>query len=216
LNKGVAVIYRIKMLRRTFTGMNAIESAGACKRPSGEKGFTIIELMIVVVITAILLAVAVPNFNDFVAKGRVKNTSEAIQAFLMDAKSQSIIRDQDIYVSIGGGANWCLGWIPDPDGATTCDCADDPASCVAFVSGTQVTNVLNNANGEFPNVAIATNTNALHFDSRRGTIPAGDVGTVQISNGGWQLNNVISVMGRVKTCAPAAGANHGVTGYESC
>ncbi len=42
-----------------------------CKRPVREDGFTLIEMMIVVVIVAILAAIAIPSYSDFVMRSRL-------------------------------------------------------------------------------------------------------------------------------------------------
>jgi prepilin-type N-terminal cleavage/methylation domain-containing protein len=36
-----------------------------------QKGFTLIELMVVVAIVAILAAIAVPQYQDYIARGRI-------------------------------------------------------------------------------------------------------------------------------------------------
>jgi len=50
-----------------------------CRRPGGARGFTLIELIIVIAIIALLVAVAMPSYRDHVRKSR---RAEA-QAYLM-------------------------------------------------------------------------------------------------------------------------------------
>jgi prepilin-type N-terminal cleavage/methylation domain-containing protein len=54
------------------------------RTPSRQKGFTLIEIMIVVAIVAVLAAVALPNYRDYVLRGRL---TEAIGG-LSDARTK--------------------------------------------------------------------------------------------------------------------------------
>ena len=49
-------------------------------------GFTLVELMVAVVVLAILAALAVPSFNDFFERGRVRNAAEDLVSLVSNAR----------------------------------------------------------------------------------------------------------------------------------
>jgi len=177
---------------------------------SRAKGFTLIEMMIVVVVVAILAAIAVPGFNDFVAKNRVKSATEDIYGLILQAKSEAPIRDANISVNTNTGATpWCVGFAT----AANCNCTNT-TSCVVPVAGTNVVQVVNGT--DYNGVTIAENFGGtgFTFNRIRGTAStANNQDTISVTSGAWQLNIVISPEGRIRICNPN---NNTMTGYEPC
>jgi type IV pilus assembly protein PilE len=69
------------------------------KRKTSRKGFTLVELMIVVAIVAILVALALPNYSRYVRKA---NRGEAQQLLLNWANNQEIWRANHTgYATVG-------------------------------------------------------------------------------------------------------------------
>ena len=181
-----------------------LESSGITS--AADKGFTLVELMVVVAIVAIIAAIAVPSFNDFVAKNRVKGAAEEIYGLILQAKSEAPIRDTNISVNTNAGADpWCVGFST----AVDCDCTNT-TSCVVPVAGTDVVQVVNGT--EYNGVTIAETFNTgTTFTLPRNT--ASQAGTISVTSGIWQLNIIISTQGRIRICNPN---NNTMPGYEAC
>ena len=75
-----------------------------------EKGFTLIELMIVVAILGILAAIAIPNFMRFQAKSRQSEAKTNLGA--IGTTAESFRAEKDTYVVSAAGGLGDLGWAP--------------------------------------------------------------------------------------------------------
>ena len=73
-----------------------------------ERGFTIIELMVVVAILAILAALAAPSFQPLVERWRTRDAAEALTSTIYYARSEAIKRGGRVAIDATGG--WSNGW----------------------------------------------------------------------------------------------------------
>ena len=73
------------------------------------RGFTIVELLIVVAIVGMLAAVAAPGMNDLVASTSVRTAASDFYAALAAARSEAIKRRADTTVAAVEG-DWKNGW----------------------------------------------------------------------------------------------------------
>jgi len=76
-----------------------------------EQGFSLIELMVVVAVTATLATLAAPSFSTFIASQRVKSVAYDLVSGLLLARSEALKRNQDVVVvpttaSEGWGGGW--------------------------------------------------------------------------------------------------------------
>lgn len=89
-------------------------------RPPHQRGFTAIELMVVVAIVAILAALAAPSFTPLIERWRVRSTAEDLTSTLYYARSEAIKRGGG--VAIDATAGWGQGWkVTHTQGGTTTD-----------------------------------------------------------------------------------------------
>lgn len=63
-----------------------------------QKGFTLVELMVVIALIAIMAAVALPNFSNFVAKQRVRSVATNIANIYTFARSTAVQTNLPVYL----------------------------------------------------------------------------------------------------------------------
>jgi prepilin-type N-terminal cleavage/methylation domain-containing protein len=83
-----------------------LNSTSACAHL---RGFTMIELMVVVTIISVLLVIGVPAMGEFVADQRVRTVASDITAEIALARAKAIETSRRVYLQ-KLGANWNNGW----------------------------------------------------------------------------------------------------------
>lgn len=96
------------------------------------QGFTLIELMVVIIIAAILLTIAVPSFTSLIKRNNVDSLQSKFASALATARTEAASRNK--IISICGSVNeincdggeWKRGWVvfEDQDGDGTVDDGD--------------------------------------------------------------------------------------------
>lgn len=71
------------------------------------RGFTAIELMVVVSILAILAALAAPSFKPLIERWRVRSATEGLQSAIYFARSEAIKRGGKVVLQKLGSINGC-------------------------------------------------------------------------------------------------------------
>lgn len=75
------------------------------RSPATVRGFTLIEVMITVAIIAILAAVAVPQYRDYVTRGRLADASTGLAT--IRAQMERYYQDNRTYASVGDFTTPC-------------------------------------------------------------------------------------------------------------
>ena len=85
-------------------------------RPTLSKGFTLLELMVTLLVLAVVLAIALPNFGGVIRSNRVATTSNEFMAAVAYARSEAMRNNRGAVIcpSTNGqacGGTWADGWI---------------------------------------------------------------------------------------------------------
>ena len=174
----------------------------------GQRGFTLIELMISLLVLAILAALATPSFADFFERNRVRGAADDVASLISNARAEAVKNDLDVSIAMRGtGTSWCLGanaaaatsgGAP-AGGALPCDCADASA---CQVGGQRL--VL--ASGDYRDVSVRTAlASDLFFDSTLGALaPLGShVLTLTSPRGKYDVSVQVGALGQARLCTPA-------------
>lgn len=85
-------------------------------------GFTLIELMVVVIITSIIAAIAIPSMVNIVAQQRVQNRADLLLSLFQFSRSEALRTGKPVLLCstlIRSGTavpNGCTGWSPQQQG----------------------------------------------------------------------------------------------------
>lgn len=94
---------------------------------NSRKGFTLIELVIVVALISIVAAFAVPSFGRLIESNRVSSTANGILGMLSYTRSEAVKVGRTVNVRPVDGANWGSGllvWL-DSDGDNMFDASEE-------------------------------------------------------------------------------------------
>lgn len=77
---------------------------------SAQAGLTILELMVVVSVTALILGLAAPALDSLLARQRLRTASYDLVTDLTLARSESLKRAADVQLLPATGSDWRTGW----------------------------------------------------------------------------------------------------------
>jgi len=91
-----------------------------------QKGFTMIELMVALLIAGILMSYAIPAYREFGLRQKITNEANSLLGDLTYARVTAIKEGQNVVVSSNAGLDWSQGWriFIDNNGNNTFDAGD--------------------------------------------------------------------------------------------
>src|SRR5690606_1870057 len=116
-------------------------------KPFKQQGFTLVELLIVLVIAGILVSIAAPSFNSVVSERKLEEVRYSMASLLAYAKNEAVLRSEQVDLCGGvaaaacDGTAWSVGWrvvVNSDDDLLRVDDADTTGVAIAYDCGAPV------------------------------------------------------------------------------
>jgi type IV fimbrial biogenesis protein FimT len=92
-------------------------------KPQKQRGFTLYELLITLLVVGIVLTIGIPNLSDFTRNGRITGTANDLHSSFMVARSEAARAKANVTICASS----------DPMGAALCDGASFEEGWIVFV-----------------------------------------------------------------------------------
>ncbi|MFC4160656.1 type IV pilin protein [Chitinimonas lacunae] len=115
-------------------------------KPQSQQGFTLIELMIVVAIMGILLAIAIPNYQQYMLRSKLVESSTTLQD--MRVQMEQYFQDNRTYVNAAGQCGRTMPTAPQVKYFTYA-CAANAATPNEYVITASSTTKLSKTAGDY-------------------------------------------------------------------
>lgn len=170
-------------------GESSVERLGdktldRCCTKKTSRGFTLVELMVVLAMIAILALIGIPSFSSMQDRNRIKGATEAILSDFRWARSEAIKRNESVTMDFTEGANWSYSIY-----------VSSPSATIKRVSGSDWTDTILTA-------TFTNSTDILIFDPVRGIVEreGGGIqsGNMEISsdNSSYTRKMIFTALGR--------------------
>lgn len=160
----------------------------ASRHPPRRRGFTLLEVAIVLALLGIVAAVAVPSYHQLLARQQLRAAGEALALDLRMAREMAQHSGKPSFVSFAAGPQWCWG----VSRGQPCDCASGVPACNLARSGAS----------DYGLVQLQR-ADALEFEPTLGRAEAAGAAELATRQG-HSLQVRVGVMGRAAICGPDA------------
>lgn len=172
--------------------------------PSPARGFTLVELVVVMAVAGVVATAAVPSLNGLVDSQRISGVASELASDLQYARAEAVQRSQSVHVTFKADT---ACYVIHTGSANQCHCgASGPAVCEGDAQAIKTV-----ALADTPGIAVSANVTSMVFDPVHGT--ASPAATLRVTGPqGRSVQHTVNIMGRVRSCSPLSS----VSGYRAC
>lgn len=165
-----------------------------------QRGFTLIELVIALVLMAVLVTLAVPSFQTMLANAQIRTATQALYDGLQLARVEAIRRNERVLFTKGTGSDWAVTVESGAIAVQTRSSSEGTRQATVAVSPVGATQITFDSLGRVvPNTDTSATLTRLDIDVPTSLIPAADSKEQRVTITG----------SAVRTCDPNAAAGTG-------
>ncbi len=170
---------------------------GAVTMRRNHCGFTLIELLIAVAVLGVVVAMALPNFQAWIANTKIRTTAEAILNGMQLARAEAVRRNRNVQMVLNSDSSWTVSEVatattlqsrPVEAGAGTLTITRTPAAATR-VTFNGLGRVTTNTDGSASLTQVEVDTSAVSAAQSR------------------ELRITINTGGEVRMCDPSQPAS---------
>lgn len=79
-----------------------------------QRGFTLIELMMAIVVLGILTGVGLPSFLQMLRSAQIRNGAETLVSGIQRARAEAVARNANVQFLLGTGTSWTVDYVTKP------------------------------------------------------------------------------------------------------
>lgn len=158
-----------------------------------QKGFSLIELVVAMVVLVAVSSIAIPAFQTSVGNAQIRTVAESIRSGLQQARAEAIKRNTSIKFTLQTNSAWQIG------------CVTETANCPVLITQKKA------VEGSSTNTTVSADNNTAVFGSFGTRDPATPVALTVVNVTNSQVNSserkalrvILSAGGNVKVCDPS-------------
>lgn len=158
-----------------------------------QKGFTLIELVVTMVVLVTVSSIAIPAFQTSIGNAQIRTVAESIRAGLQQARAEAIKRNAKVKFTLQTNSAWQIG------------CVTESANCPALITQKKA------VEGSSANTTVSADNNTAVFGSFGTRDPATATALTVVNVTNSQVNAterkalrvILGAGGNVKVCDPS-------------